>query len=34
MIRVTKRVEFCAAHRYVNRAWDEAVLRAAGETET
>lgn len=27
MIRVTKRVEFCAAHRYVNRAWDEAENR-------
>jgi 6-pyruvoyltetrahydropterin/6-carboxytetrahydropterin synthase len=23
MIRVTKRVEFCAAHRYVNPCWDE-----------
>ena len=27
MIRVTKRVEFCAAHRYVNRAWDDAENR-------
>ena len=23
MIRVTKRVEFCAAHRYVNPRWSE-----------
>jgi 6-pyruvoyltetrahydropterin/6-carboxytetrahydropterin synthase len=27
MIRVTKRVEFCAAHRYLNRAWDDAENR-------
>jgi 6-pyruvoyltetrahydropterin/6-carboxytetrahydropterin synthase len=29
MIRVTKRVEFCAAHRYVNPAWSEARNRRA-----
>lgn len=27
MIRVTKRVEFCAAHRYLNPAWDDAENR-------
>jgi 6-pyruvoyltetrahydropterin/6-carboxytetrahydropterin synthase len=27
MIRVTKRVEFCAAHRYLNPRWDEAENR-------
>jgi 6-pyruvoyltetrahydropterin/6-carboxytetrahydropterin synthase len=28
-MRVTKRLEFCAAHRYARRDWDEARNRAA-----